>query len=396
MSMIDAAARAAREAAARAAAARKAAAAKAAAEKAAKAAAEKAAKAEQLRQGKDAFSVKANAGQNKLRLDGGVAGEARLEKGALGNDGVKTSGVTLMDGAVGKADAAALEPGVRTLGATLKESLKSLGGAQPGDPSEVNAVSARNVRNLGDTPETERTSDTEEPPAEEGLPEKAEDLAEHYPTLKDRPKEELEKAYDSLKKLKEGEVSDQLTALGELAKDFPEVTDSAIEKLGLKDNPIAEIASDPDALTSLGTLVDEEASALDKAEAALTLAHTVGSELAPEDVEGFLNTSLAALPAGAELASSLSTFMDPEASGLDKAGAALDLAKALKDFTGEAFPELANSLRKLDSSFKSVDAALTLLDPDASVKDRAEALATLATELPDVKNDLQAFRELLR
>src|SRR5690606_28077338 len=62
----------------------------------------------------------------------------------------------------------------------------------------------------------------------------------------------------------------------------------------------------------------------------------------------------------------------------------------------KAFPELKDALGKLDSSFKAVGAALTLIDPDASLKDKAEAAATLATELPDIKEDLEGFKKLLK
>ena len=41
-------------------------------------------------------------------------------------------------------------------------------------------------------------------------------------------------------------------------------------------------------------------------------------------------------------------MFDPNKTGLEKAKATLELASALKDFTGAEFPKLANSLRSLD------------------------------------------------
>jgi hypothetical protein len=344
MSIIDNAAAAARAAAAAAAAAAKAAAeaaAKAAAEAAAKAAAEAAAKAAAEKKStkpekpvatKDEFTTEGAGAKNTLRLDGGNA------------------------------------------------------------PAELAPLTAKAETAKADG--AGATEGTEPKPG--ALPEKPEDLPKLFPELKDKSTEDLKKTYESMKTLVEGkDFSEKATALGELSEQFPDTTKNMLEKLGVKDNKLAKLATNSDALKALGELTSKDSSTVDKAKAALELANAAGDIFKPEDLKGVLNTALNALPAGAKLAEAISTFMDPEKGAIDKAKASLALAESLKDFAGKEFPKLANDLRKLDGTFKAVGSAITLLDPDASLKDKALAAAQLAVEIPDLKKDLTAFKGVL-
>ena len=65
---------------------------------------------------------------------------------------------------------------------------------------------------------------------------------------------------------------------------------------------------------------------------------------------------------------------------------------ALKDSLGGAFPNLAHDLRGLDSLGNSLSATLTLLDPNASLRDRSQAVAELFANVPNVKDDLGRLR----
>ena len=228
------------------------------------------------------------------------------------------------------------------------------------------------------------------------VPEKAEDLPSLFPELKNKPKEELEKAHASMKKLVEGDFSEQATALGELSKQFPEAKKALLDKLGVKDEKLVKLATDSTALKSLGTLTNKDASVADKAKAALELANSVGTIFKPEDLQGVLKKALDGLPAGAKLAEAIGAFTDPSKTGADKAKAVLGLAESLKEFAGETFPELANDLRKLDGPLRAVSSAITLLDPKASAKDKAVAAAQLAAEIPDLKSDLVGFKDALK
>ena len=182
------------------------------------------------------------------------------------------------------------------------------------------------------------------PPHAEALPDKPEELPKLFPELKDAKKEDLKKAYDSLNKLGTGSFSEKATALGELASQFPETVPNALERLGVKDDKLAKLATNSDALTSLGKLTDPKASKLDKAQAALTLAKATGDTFAPEDLKGVLDTALKGLPAAEKLVGAIGKWTDPNASATDKASATLELGKALKDFAGDKFPALADDL----------------------------------------------------
>ncbi|SET97970.1 Dauer Up-regulated [Stigmatella erecta] len=228
------------------------------------------------------------------------------------------------------------------------------------------------------------------------VPEKAKDLGTLFPQLKDKPKEELEKLHKSMQKLVTGDFPAQAAALGELSKQFPEAKNALLDKLGLKDQKLVKLATDPTALKSLGTLTDPKATVAQKAQAALELANSAGTAFKPDDLKGVLKNVLDGLPAGAKLAEAIGTFTDPEATGTAKAKATLELAKSLQEFAGEAFPGLANDLRKLDGPLRAVSSAITLLDPSSSAKDKAVAAAQLATEIPDLKADLTGFKEALK
>ncbi|WP_375746350.1 Dauer Up-regulated [Corallococcus interemptor] len=355
----EAAARAAAEAAARAAAA---AAAKAAAEAAAKAAAEQAAKQQAQQQTKQPTV--------KLFNDGFSAGGAQNNR----------NGVNRLTGET-------TNPFATPLGI-------SGGHARPlNGPVTGNANGAVPVR--ADVNGAAPAADPK-PPHAEALPDKPEDLPKLFPELKDKNKEDLKKAYDSLNKLGTGTFSEKATALGELASQFPETVPNALERLGLKDDKLAKLATNPDALTSLGKLTDPKASKLDKAQAALTLAKATGDTFAPEDLKGVLDTALKGLPAAEKLVGAIGKWTDPDASATDKATATLELGKALKDFAGDKFPALANDLRKLDGSLRAAGAAITLADPNASTQDKALAAAQLLAEVPDLKKDLKAFADVLK
>jgi hypothetical protein len=233
-------------------------------------------------------------------------------------------------------------------------------------------------------------------PTESKLPDKAEDLPKFFPELKDKPKEVLEQTYKSMKKLVEGDFSEKAAALGELSKTFSDTTKNVLDKLGLKDNKLAKLATNKDALAALGKLTSKDSSTADKASAALELANAAGEIFKPEDLKGVLSHVLNGLPAGAKLAEAIGAFADPSKGALDKAKASLELASALKDFAGKSFPQVENTLRKLDGTFRAANAALKLLDPEASAKDKALAAAQLAAELPDLKKDLTEFKELLK
>lgn len=228
------------------------------------------------------------------------------------------------------------------------------------------------------------------------LPKSPSDLEKLFPDLKGKKPEDLKKIYENLVKVARGTPAEQLAAAGELVKTFPKSLDKALEKVGLKDSKVGKLVKDPEAFKALGTLVDEKATAAQKAKAAIALATSAGKAFAPKDLDGFLKKALGAGPAAQKFIDALTAFTDPSKTALDKGKAAFALASAVKDFAGKEFPAIADDLRKLDGAFKAVSSALTLLDPKADTKDKALAAAQLAVEIPDLKKDLSAFKDFLK
>lgn len=272
------------------------------------------------------------------------------------------------------------------------EAAKKKAAAQPKDEFKAKPATTKTATKADAKPETQAPQTA----VSDKLPKTEAELPKLFPELKGADKETIKKAYDSMNKLATGNESEKLKALADLSKQFPETMGNVLEKMGVKDNKLVKIATNKDALGALSTLVDAKKGVADKAQAALKLAQAVGGVVAPKDLEGVLGTALKGLPAAEKLVAAVSTWADPAKSGLDKAKATLDLAGALKDFTGEAFPKLANDLRTLDGPLKAAGAALTLIDPEASVADKATAAAQLAAEIPDLKKDLTAFKDLLK
>lgn len=148
------------------------------------------------------------------------------------------------------------------------------------------------------------------------------------------------------------------------------------------------------AVDAYNVLSNPEKSAADKIKAGLDLADGLG-KLAPEKLGDALKPYLSALPSGKALVDAITTWAKPDASALDKAKATLNLANAIKTSVGDAFPQLAGHLRYADSTLKSVGHALTLLDPNASLKDKAEAALGLTAEVPQIAGDLQELKKFL-
>ncbi len=157
---------------------------------------------------------------------------------------------------------------------------------------------------------------------------------------------------------------------------------------------LGSVPSAEQVVKDLNTLSDPNASKTDKVASALSLSDSLG-KLLPGKLEESLKPLLSSLAGGSELAKSIAKWADPEASALDKAKAALDLAKSIKSTVGEFSPDLARKLKSLDSSLNSVGNAMTLLDPNASVKDKAEAALGLASDVPQIAGDLKALKTWL-
>lgn len=234
------------------------------------------------------------------------------------------------------------------------------------------------------------------PPVSDKLPKNPDDLPKYFPELKGADKETIKKAYDAMNQVATGTPSEKLKGLSDLAKQFPDTLGAVVEKLGVKDKALTKLATNKDALAALSTLTDPAKGKADKAQAALQLAKAAGDAFKPEELKGVLNTALNGMPAAEKLIGAVSAWTDPSKSGLDKAKATLELASALKDFAGADSAKLANQLRVLDGPLKAASAALTMLDPEASTEDKVWAGAQLATEIPDLKQNLTAFKDLLK
>ncbi len=221
-------------------------------------------------------------------------------------------------------------------------------------------------------------------------------LTDAFPSLAGRDPVDLKKITDNVAQLRDGSTSEKIRAVAELARDLkPEDIGKLFKELGIADNPVAKLATDSAALGALSSLANPDASAYDKASAVLTLTKSVG-ELAPGQLGQVLKPYLSALPSANALIGALDTYSDPDASALDKAKATLELGNALKETLGDNFPKLADALRHTDSFSRSLSAGLTLLDPDASVQDKAKAAIELGAEVPELAGDARAIKAFLQ
>jgi hypothetical protein len=212
--------------------------------------------------------------------------------------------------------------------------------------------------------------------------------------------EEVTQVFNAARTLRDGSAPEKIDALATLARVVPLDPGSGLRNvakaLKVDNQAVFDVACNPVALKSLSTLIDGQASKADKVAAALTLAHAVGQVAADNPARQAMDRYLKALPAGADVARAVGTWMDPKSSGVEKANAALDIAKAGQVFAGVAAPELKNKLRAADSLTASVGAALTLIDPNTSVADKAQAAIQLAANVPDIQGDVQQLREIFQ
>ncbi|MFT3712375.1 MAG: Dauer Up-regulated [Archangium sp.] len=234
------------------------------------------------------------------------------------------------------------------------------------------------------------------PPAPStSVPTTVEDLKKQFPELKYMNKESAKAVLDSMQKLATGSAAEKLDALATLSKTFPDSIGSLLTKLGIADNKLAKLSTNKEALAALAVLGDPKKNAAERAKGALDFAKLAGDVYAPKELQGVLKGALDALPAGSALAGAIGAFMDPTKTGPAKAKATLELASALKSFAGTRAPQLANDLRKLNGSMRAAGNALTLLDSEATAKDKALAGAQLLAEVPDLKKDLAAFKKFV-
>jgi len=204
--------------------------------------------------------------------------------------------------------------------------------------------------------------------------------------------EEAEAIIEDLDQLKTGDQQEQVEAVFSLAAKLPsDKIQELTKELGVEDNAVAKLLGDSKALGAVATLASDDASGTEKLVATVTLLESAG-DLAPESLTNALKKPLAALSSGQEIIKFVETTLDPDASLLDKAEAGLTLANAIKGSIGTAFPGLKQELRRLDSLGNSLSAALTIVDSDASLKERSEAVFELFANVPDVKNDLGEFQ----
>lgn len=207
---------------------------------------------------------------------------------------------------------------------------------------------------------------------------------------------EARELIDQVEALGSGDMSEKLEALGKLAKNLSaDDVRALLEQAGISDETLTRIADSADALSALSQLIDAGTSPVDRAAAALTLLDKVGDVLGSGASE-FFEQHLSQLPNAAGILRGIDTLLDPDASAADKAEAALSIATSLQSALGDQFPQLANRLRALDSITGTLSAAITLLDPDASLTDKAQAAAQLYANVPDVAGDVERIQELIR
>ncbi|MBX7100830.1 MAG: Dauer Up-regulated [Myxococcaceae bacterium] len=223
-------------------------------------------------------------------------------------------------------------------------------------------------------------------------------LVATYPELKGKTDAELGTIQQNLAKLNDPSQDARLKAVADLGKSFtdPASVADAVKRMGVQDQAIVRIASNPEALKATATLTDPMQSPGDKSQALLTVAGATGDAFKDPQFQGAMKKALGGSPAAATLLDAVNGYTPNDLSASDKAKAAFDLAGRLKDFTKETLPQIAGRLGRIDHSFSAVAAAATLTNADASPKDKAVAAAQFALALPALKANVNALKDVFK
>lgn len=170
-------------------------------------------------------------------------------------------------------------------------------------------------------------------------------------------------------------------------------------KLGdLLKKPLEKVAGAQAIIDGINKLCDPKASAFDKVSAMLGIAGGLEKAGALGALKGKLAETLRTYLGGAKnaqaIVTAVSTLIDTNASGIDRAKAAFDLVKNLKEI-GELDAAQAKKLRGLNPFMNIVSDVITLSDPKAGLQDKIAAGLDLAAQLPDLKGNIQEFKRLL-
>lgn len=198
------------------------------------------------------------------------------------------------------------------------------------------------------------------------------------------------------KELLQDKAFSKIVAEGTAPKEAKETVEAG-KKLQLTEQELTNLARNDSGRNALRTLANPDSKPADRVSAGLELAKSVGDAIGPEKFQGVLGKAFAGLPSAKGVVDSISAFADPKASPEKKAKSLLTLGQSVKDFVGpEAFPKLAQDLRKLDGTARAAGAALTLFDDTAKPQDRALAALQLAGELPGAAKDLKALHDIIK
>ncbi|HYH98212.1 hypothetical protein, partial [Hyalangium sp.] len=161
------------------------------------------------------------------------------------------------------------------------------------------------------------------------------------------------------------------------------------------DKTVLKVTENANLIPALGDIFDTQATAADRISAGLKLLTEVAG-LVPEDQLSPLVTKIfEGLPAATQLAQTVLVLLDSKKSIPEKAKAALEFVVAAKSAAGKLFPDLANDLRKLQSRLAVIGSALTLLDGNASWREKAQAVVKLLANARELLDDLNTLKRWL-
>lgn len=147
-----------------------------------------------------------------------------------------------------------------------------------GDPSDGRLYDFTEFTLATAAPDAEGESEPPDPTSPEAL-------KEAFPELETSRAETVDSISENAERLRDGTLVERISAAAALARDLqPERLPELLEHLGIEDQATVKLLTDSDALGATSTLADPEASAADKAGAALTLVDSIG-ELAPQELD---------------------------------------------------------------------------------------------------------------
>ena len=216
------------------------------------------------------------------------------------------------------------------------------------------------------------------------------------PVSEDKTRSSAEQNEANMKALAEGNFREKLEAMERLSKGSAAgMLPAFLSMAQVRDPILLQLADHPKALHAVSELSSAKSSPADKVAGALHLSQSL-PDATPDQMKELLNPYLSSLPSGTKLVEDIAELHKPQVSPQEKSQDFLDVANSAQETLGKLFPEFAKRWSGLQSVTDGVTAAMTLVNPEASLQDKAKAGAELFLNTKDVADKVKTVVEQLK